>query len=378
MSEHDWQHMALALELARSAKGQTAPNPLVGAVVVKDGMVVGLGTHVKAGEPHAEVHALRMAGEHAKGADLYVTLEPCSHQGRTPPCARAVIEAGIRRVVVAVEDPNPRVAGAGIRLLQEAGLEVSVGICAAQAKRLNEVFFHYIGTKKPFVTVKTASTLDGKIATRTGHSRWITGEESRKRVHRLRREHDAILVGVQTVLADNPELTAREDGEVRGRQPLRVILDSRLRIPADARVICDGHAPTLIYTSDKAPSARQQELEQRGVEVVRLPDGVGIERVLESLGQRGVTSLLVEGGSAVNGSFLEAGAIQKVIQFFSFKLIGGQGAPTSYGGQGFAEMQDAIPLADVEVEMIGSHDLCITGYPVWGQPAGRDLTCLPD
>ncbi|MEJ8545877.1 bifunctional diaminohydroxyphosphoribosylaminopyrimidine deaminase/5-amino-6-(5-phosphoribosylamino)uracil reductase RibD [Brevibacillus borstelensis] len=365
MSGNDLTYMSLALELAKATRGQTNPNPLVGAVVVRDGAVVGMGAHVKAGEPHAEVHALRMAGDHTKGAVLYVTLEPCSHHGRTPPCVNAIIEAGIKRVVVAVADPNPLVAGTGIARLRQAGIEVIVGVGEAQARRANEVFFHYITTKKPFVTVKTAASLDGKIATHTGHSRWITGEEARSRVHQLRRENDAILVGVRTVLADDPELTARHQGLARGKQPLRVILDSQLRTPLEARVIRDGKAPTLVFAAHDAPADRQKELERLGAEIARLEGRVTIDAVLAELGGRGIASLLVEGGAAVNGSFLQARAIQKVVHFLSYKLIGGQGAPAPYGGLGAAQMEEAISLAEVEVEPIGGNDLCITGYPVW-------------
>ncbi|MCM3590793.1 bifunctional diaminohydroxyphosphoribosylaminopyrimidine deaminase/5-amino-6-(5-phosphoribosylamino)uracil reductase RibD [Brevibacillus borstelensis] len=374
MSGNDLSYMALALDLARATRGQTSPNPVVGAVVVRDGAVVGMGAHVKAGEPHAEVHALRMAGEHAKDAVLYVTLEPCSHHGRTPPCVNAIIEAGIKRVVVAVADPNPLVAGTGIARLRQAGVEVTVGVGEAQAKKANEVFFHFITTKTPFVTVKTAASLDGKIATHTGHSRWITGEEARQRVHQLRREHDAILVGVQTVLADDPELTARQQGIARGKQPLRVILDNQLRTPSEARVIRDGKAPTLVFTADDAPIGRQKELESHGAEIVRLEGSVTVEQVLAVLGERGITSLFVEGGAAVNGSFLQARAIQKVVHFLSYKLIGGLGAPAPYGGLGAAHMGEAISLADVDVEPIGGSDLCITGYPVWPDGASNSET----
>jgi diaminohydroxyphosphoribosylaminopyrimidine deaminase / 5-amino-6-(5-phosphoribosylamino)uracil reductase len=363
--EHDARYMSLALELARSAAGQTSPNPLVGAVVVKDGEVVGMGAHLKAGQPHAEVHALRMAGERAKGATLYVTLEPCSHYGRTPPCADAVIQAGISRVVVAVLDPNPLVAGQGVSRLIAAGVEVTVGIGETEARRLNEVFFHYITTRRPFVTVKTASTLDGKIATVTGHSRWITGEEARGQVHELRRRHDAILVGVGTVIADDPELTARTAGTATGRQPVRVILDRRLRTPLDARVVNDGKALTWIVTSAEAPAEKRAALEERGVTVL-VPDGpVTVERVLDELGARGITSLLVEGGAEVNGSFLRARAVQKIVAYLSMKLVGGAGAPTPFGGPGLERMDEAVPLTDVEWEQVGPHDLRITGYPVW-------------
>jgi len=366
--EQDTRFMALALELARAAQGQTSPNPLVGAVVVRDGQVVGMGAHLKAGEPHAEVHALRMAGEKAQGATLYVTLEPCSHHGKTPPCAEAVVAAGISRVVVAVVDENPLVAGKGIALLRAAGVEVTVGVCAQEAKKLNEVFWHYMKTKRPFVTVKTASTLDGKIATSTGHSRWITGEAARSEVHELRRRHDAILVGVGTVLADDPQLTARASGELYGRQPVRVILDSQLRTPLEARVVRDLAAPTWIVTTPEAPEERRRAFAAAdGVTLIALAAPLAVPDILERLGELGITSLLVEGGAEVNGSFLRAGAIQKVVSYVSLKLAGGHLAPTPFGGTGFATMDEAVPLADLSIERVSEQDVRIIGYPQWGQ-----------
>ncbi|WP_139492334.1 bifunctional diaminohydroxyphosphoribosylaminopyrimidine deaminase/5-amino-6-(5-phosphoribosylamino)uracil reductase RibD [Brevibacillus dissolubilis] len=368
----DQDYMAVALQMAQGTLGQTSPNPVVGAVVVRDGAIVGMGAHLQAGEPHAEVHALRMAGDKARGATIYVTLEPCSHYGRTPPCAKGIIEAGISRVVVATLDPNPQVAGRGVSMLQEAGIEVTVGVLEKEAKRLNEIFFHYITTNRPFVTVKTASTLDGKVATETGHSRWISGELAREEVHMLRHQFDGILVGVNTVLADDPSLTARLERETR--QPVRVILDTTLRIPLHAKVVTDGLAPTLIYTTDRAPADKQEALQQLGVEVVRLssPSGkVEIDEVLVSLGERRITSLLVEGGSAVNGAFLAAGAIQKVISYISLKLVGGAGAPTPFGGSGIELMGDAILLRDIEVERISDQDLRIVGYPQFAQGKER-------
>lgn len=363
----DSTYMALAMQLAKGTRGQTSPNPLVGAVIVREGAVVGMGAHLRAGEPHAEVHALRMAGDKAKGAVLYVTLEPCSHHGRTPPCAEAVLQAGISRVVIAALDPNPLVAGRGAAMLQKAGIEVTIGVLEEEARRLNEVFFHYITTGLPFVTVKTASTLDGKIAAATGDSRWITGEEARQQVHELRRQHDAILVGVNTVIADDPALTARWEGREWEKQPVRIILDSRLRTPLDARVVTDGKAPTWIVTSRLASREKQAAFAARGVQVIELEPAhrLPIREVLQALGQRGITSLLVEGGSAVNGSLLQARAIQKVISYLSLKLAGGAGAPTAFGGTGVALMNDAILLRDLQVERVGERDIRIIGYPVW-------------
>lgn len=361
----DARYMAMAIELAKAAEGQTSPNPLVGAVIVRDGAVIGMGAHLKAGEPHAEAHALRMAGEKAAGATLYVTLEPCSHYGKTPPCADAVIAAGIRRAVIATLDPNPLVAGRGADKLRAAGVEVVVGVREKEARRLNEVFFHYIQTNRPFVTVKTASTLDGKIASAAGHSKWITGLAARSEVHELRRKHDAILVGVGTVLADDPELTARREGKPFGRQPVRVILDSRLRTPLSARVAQTDAAQTWIITASSSPEEKREAFAKQGVTVITLEGPITVESVLAALGERGITSLLVEGGAEVNGAFLQARAVQKVISYLSLKLIGGSGAPTPFGGSGFATMDEAVMLTETSIEQIDEHDLRIVGYPLW-------------
>lgn len=364
----DADYMKIAIDLARSTTGQTSPNPMVGALVVKDGAIVGMGAHLKAGEPHAEVHALRMAGEKAKGATIYVTLEPCSHYGRTPPCAEAIIQAGISKVVVATVDPNPQVAGRGVKLLREASLEVHVGMLETEAKELNEIFFHYITTGKPFVTVKTASTLDGKIATTTGQSKWITGEKAREEVHVMRHQYDAILVGVHTIIQDNPTLTARINE--RGRQPVRVILDTHLRIPAASRVITDSEARTWIITTKNASPERIAALGSAHVHVIVLErETISIQDVLNLLGENGITSLLVEGGSAVNGSFLKEKAINKVISYFSMKLVGGTTAPTSFGGEGCTSMNEAVRLEKVTVEQVSDMDWRITGYPVWDDEA---------
>lgn len=367
----DEQYMQMALDLAASARGRTNPNPLVGAVIVKEGRVVGMGAHLKAGEPHAEVHAFRMAGEHAEGATLYVTLEPCSHHGRTPPCADLVIQSKVKRVVVAMVDPNPLVAGRGTTRIREAGIEVTVGVLEAESRRLNERFIHNMLTGRPFVVVKTAMTLDGKIAAHTGDSRWITGPAARERVHRLRDEVDGILVGVNTVIADDPELTTRLS-EGGGRNPTRVILDSSLRLPETAKVLDTSVAPTWIVTGPDADAEKADRLRARGVELVQAPrteEGLDLRAVLEALYQKGVTHLLVEGGASVNGALLQAGLIDKVMSFIAPKLIGGQAAPTPYAGAGFAKMADAMELENVTLEQYGD-DICLTGYP---KRAGEEL-----
>jgi len=363
----DRQYMSLALELAKAMKGQTSPNPMVGCVIVKDGRVIGLGSHLKAGEHHAEIHALAMAGDEAKDATAYVTLEPCSHFGRTPPCVDALIRAGLKKVVVASLDPNPLVSGRGIAKLKDAGIEVVTGVLEDEATRLNEVFNTFIIKRRPFVTVKTASTLDGKVATETGSSRWITGELARLDVHRLRDCHDAILVGVNTVIMDNPQLTTRLP-EGGGKNPIRIIMDTTLRIPEHARVLTDSEAPTWIVTTDRADAEKKKRLEEKGIRVFSTgaEPKVHIPTMLELLGKEMVSSLLVEGGSQINSAFLHAKAIDKVICYIAPKLVAGQGAPTPFGGLGIEEMGNAVHVKDIQVEMLGQ-DMKITGYPDWGE-----------
>jgi diaminohydroxyphosphoribosylaminopyrimidine deaminase / 5-amino-6-(5-phosphoribosylamino)uracil reductase len=358
--EQDKQYMRLALEMAKSTAGQTAPNPHVGSVLVKEGRIVGIGAHLKAGEPHAEIHALRMANENAKGATAYVTLEPCSHHGRTGPCAEALVRAGVTRVVIAALDPNPLVSGRGVKILEEAGIEVVTGVCEEEANILNEVFNKFIVTKTPFVTLKAAMTLDGKIATSTGSSKWITGEKAREEVHRLRSVHDAILVGVNTVIADNPELTCRL---IEGRNPTRVILDSTLRIPLTAKLVNDEEAPTWIFTSKTFDVHKKEELEKRGcrVFVTSSQEQVDVQEVLQLLVDEQVTSLFIEGGSGVNGTFIEKRLIDKAIFFIAPKLVGGREALTPVSGEGILEMSEAIQLKNTSIKQVGE-DFCIEGY----------------
>ncbi|WP_281172591.1 bifunctional diaminohydroxyphosphoribosylaminopyrimidine deaminase/5-amino-6-(5-phosphoribosylamino)uracil reductase RibD [Aneurinibacillus terranovensis] len=362
--ENDEHYMKLALQLAEATRGQTSPNPMVGCVIVKDRTIIGVGSHLKAGEAHAEILALAMAGDKARGATAYVTLEPCSHHGRTPPCAEALIREGVSRVVIAMLDPNPLVAGQGAQKLEEAGIQVITGVCEAQARQLNEVFSKFITTGLPFVTVKTAMTLDGKVATETGNSRWITGEAARLDVHRIRHEHDAILVGIGTVLQDNPQLTTRLPNG--GKNPLRVILDSALRVPPEAHVVRDGQAPTWIFTTSRACPDKRKLLERQGLRVLSAGAGdqVDIAEVMRILGKENITSLFVEGGSQINSAFLHARAIDKVITYVAPKIVAGQTAPSPFGGPGIEEMSRAISLADITVEKI-SEDIKISGYPVW-------------
>ncbi len=340
----------MAIDLARNTIGQTAPNPAVGAVLVNEGRIVGMGAHLQAGDAHAEINALRMAGEKAKGATAYVTLEPCSHHGKTPPCSSALIEAGVSEVFVAMKDTNPLVGGRGLERLREAGIIVHLGLLEEEAYSINEVFFHYINTNKPFVTLKSAISMDGKVATKTGDSKWVTGPEARQDVHALRHQHDAILVGVGTVEKDNPSLTTRY-GE--GLSPVRVILDRLLRLPSSAKLLHDDSVETWIITTEKAKNETNRTFASH-VKVLALQgESLEIEEILRLLGDRGITSVLVEGGPTVNGSFLESGAFQKVVTYIAPKLIGGKEAPTSFEGFGVSHMKETVELKIENVERVG-------------------------
>ncbi|AXN38599.1 bifunctional diaminohydroxyphosphoribosylaminopyrimidine deaminase/5-amino-6-(5-phosphoribosylamino)uracil reductase RibD [Peribacillus butanolivorans] len=361
---NDQYYMKLALDLAASAKGKTNPNPVVGAVIVKDGVIAGTGIHRKAGEPHAEVHAFKMAGDYAKNATLYVTLEPCSHYGKTPPCANLVKESGVRRVVVATQDPNPEVAGRGISILRDAGIEVEVGVLEKEAQRLNERFIHNMITNRPFVISKYATTLDGKLATHTGHSKWITGEESRHSVHLLRDEVDAILIGIGTVLADNPSLTTRLP-EGGGKNPIRIILDSELRVPLDANVVQVSDAKTVIVTQENASVDKIADLSEKGIEFIIVPKtdaGLDLRILMEELYKKGITDVLLEGGSEVNASFLRAGLIDKYLIYVAPKLLGGRNSLTPFSGINVDTMDEAMDVSISSVDMSGE-DICIIAYP---------------
>jgi diaminohydroxyphosphoribosylaminopyrimidine deaminase/5-amino-6-(5-phosphoribosylamino)uracil reductase len=362
-------HMKTALALARQVLGTTSPNPAVGAVVVKDRTEVGHGATLPPGQSHAEIGALRQAGAASLGATLYSTLEPCCTYGRTPPCTRAIIEAGITQVYVAAIDPNPRVSGRGCAELQAAGIEVAIGEEAEHAQELYEGFAKHINTGIPFVTAKFAMSLDGKIATRTSDSMWITGLESRGRVQQMRRESDAVMVGVNTVLADDPQLTARDDvGAPLQRQPLRVIADSRCRTPPGARVL-QQPGKTLIATCLDAPQERVSRLQAAGAEVLQmppLPSGqVDLVALLAELGRRGVVNLLVEGGGTLLGSLFDLKLVDKVYAFIAPVIIGGQRAASPVEGLGAAELAGAWRIARSKMEPVGS-DWLVLGYPVLG------------
>lgn len=336
LTETDESFMNLACKLAIRGRGKTKPNPMVGAVLVRRGEVFGTGHHSKAGSPHAEVVAIQRAEADPKGATLYVNLEPCSHHGRTPPCVDLILAKKIRRVVIGTKDTNPRVNGRSIAILRREGVQVTYGVLEEKCRRLNETFFKLVETGKPFVTLKAALTLDGKIASSSGRSKWISCPASRRKVHRVRALADAILVGVGTVIEDDPQLTVR--GIPGARNPCRVVMDSRLRIPMTTRVL-EGEAETLLATTHRAPKRKIRELERRGVEVeVFPPDRTGrvpLPSLLRRLGKRGMQHVLVEGGSGLYTTALEADEVDKLLLFIAPLLLGGREAPGLFGGVGF-------------------------------------------
>ncbi len=364
---HDEHFMREALALARSAAGRTAPNPAVGAVIVSDGRIVGRGTTRPAGGPHAEVIALGEAGLAARGATLYVSLEPCSHHGRTPPCTEAVVAAGITRVVSAMVDPFPAVNGSGIDYLRQAGLSVDVGICGDDARRINAGFAMRLRTGRPLVIAKYAMTLDGRIATRTGHSQWITGPDARLEAHRLRDRVDALLVGAGTIVADDPLLTTRLSPDLAGdggpHHPLRVVVDGRGVTPLSARVL-DPTLPgdTLVATTDAAPADWRNAIVQTGGDLFIAGPGprVDLEALLGELGQRGCNEILVEGGGQLLGAFFDTGLIDRIAAFVAPVLVGGTDAMGPIGGHGIGTMEAAWHLRNRSVRQLGN-DLLIEG-----------------
>lgn len=368
MKDHG-AYMRIALELAAKGAGYTSPNPMVGAVVVDpDGGIIGQGYHQSVGGPHAEVHAIDDAGPAARGATLFVTLEPCNHTGRTPPCTQKILDAGIAHVVVAMPDPNPGVKGGGNAHLVSSGVRVTTGVCEEEARRLNESFIKYITTGRPFVTLKCAATLDGRIATRTGDSRWITGEASRAYVHFLRHEHDAILVGSGTVKTDNPLLTARVSATRDGRKPkdpLRVILDTRLSIPDDASVLHpESDADTLIVTGaieTDRKNAFQGHQKVRILESQTQNGRIDLNALMDSLGDMGVTSLFIEGGSRVIAASLAAGIVDKVLFFYGPKISGGDDGVPICKGPGPEFMKDCIAVNALSVRQF-DQDILVEGY----------------
>lgn len=356
--------MKRALILAKNGEGYTNPNPMVGAVIVKNGKIIGEGWHEAYGSNHAEINAFKNASFDVKGGTMYVTLEPCSHYGKTPPCAKAIVEKGIKKVVIGLTDPNPLVSGNGIKILKENRIEVVTGILEEEGKKLNEVFLKYITTKLPFTVVKTAMTLDGKIASFSGDSKWITNEKSRAYVHYLRHKLSAIMVGIGTVIADDPELTTRIPG-VKGKDPIRIIVDSTGRIPLNAKVLnLKSDSKTIIATTEKAVKEKIKAIENKGAEVIITPlknENVDLKYLMKILGERKVDSILIEGGSKINYSALTDGIVDKLNAFIAPKIIGGDSAKTPVGGDGIELMKDAIQLNNIQI-MRFDDDIMIEGY----------------
>src|SRR3989338_58788 len=360
-NEDDVKFMREALNLARSAEGRTTPDPMVGAVLVKGGRIISMGYHGEVATPHAEAWAIQKAGEETNGSTLYINLEPCSHYGNNPPCANLIVRAGIREVVCAMKDPNPLVNGRGFAILKKAGVRVRPGLLEEEARQLNEVFIKFITKKIPFILMKSAITLDGKIATRTGASRWVAGGASRRFAHHLRNIYDSILVGVGTVLIDNPRLNVRLVKKVK--DPIRLVLDAAARTPLSARVLSRG-IRTIIVVGPKAPKGRVEALKKRGAEILAVPAPGGLidlKRLAKELVKLSITSVMVEGGGAVNASFLEAGLVDKAIFVIAPKIFGGKDAKTCVEGEGVAKPSEAIWLKQPHVERL-EEDILVSGY----------------
>jgi len=362
-------YMRRAMELAKRGAGHANPNPMVGCVVVKDGRIIGEGWHEEYGGLHAERNALLHCEEDPAGADLYVTLEPCCHTGKTPPCTDIILEKEIGRVFVGSLDPNPLVDGRGIQILRDAGIFVETGIFAEECEHLNEVFYHYISTKRPFLVMKYAMSLDGKIACATGDSKWVTGEAARAHVQELRNRYMGIMVGIGTVLADDPMLTCRIPG---GTNPTRIICDSSLRIPKDSRIVQTAcEIPTIVACSSEVYQSERAEkkvglLTDAGIQILPTSGGVGINliQLMEELGKQGIDSILLEGGGTLNSSALRDGIVNKIYAYISNKLIGGVDAPTPIGGIGADHIAEAVQLTNVNIRAI-EEDMCICGYPAY-------------
>ncbi|HAR94818.1 MAG TPA: bifunctional diaminohydroxyphosphoribosylaminopyrimidine deaminase/5-amino-6-(5-phosphoribosylamino)uracil reductase RibD [Deltaproteobacteria bacterium] len=358
------EFMRMALSLARKGLGTTSPNPMVGALIVKGQKIVGEGYHKKAGMPHAEVVALEAAGPAARGATLYVNLEPCCHQGRTPPCVGAIIKAGIKKVVVAMRDPNPLVLGKGIEQLKRAGIDVKVGLLEAEARQLNEAFVTVKEQNRPFILMKAASSLDGKIATKIGESRWISNEESRKYANKLRSTMDGVMVGINTVILDNPMLVPRMTKPKR--YPVRIVLDSKLRIPLTCQLVktADRYR-TIIFALNDARTEKESRLKSMSVEVVRVGPGdngrISLAEVCKGLVERDITSVLLEGGGELNSSLLKEGFVDKIVFFYAPKIIGGKNASNLIAGKGVDFLKDAYKIDITSVRKL-KEDICVEGY----------------
>ena len=352
--EQDRQYMKMALELAQKGMGFTAPNPMVGAVIVKNGRIIGQGYHRKYGELHAEREALAVCTEEPKGASIYVTLEPCCHYGKQPPCVNAILEAGIRRVIIGSSDPNPLVAGKGIRILKDHGIEVTENILKEECDKLNEAFFYYIQNKKPYVVMKYAMTMDGKIAAYTGESKWVTGEAARIHVQEQRLKYTGIMVGVGTVLADDPMLTCRLENS---RNPVRIICDSHLRTPLTSKIVRTAETIPTILASSSKDQQKIKNYEELGCQVLYVPEKNGhidLNRLMELLGAAKIDSILLEGGGSLNWSALESGIVQKVQTYIAPKLFGGEEAKTPVEGKGFPDPASAVLLKNSEIIRLGN------------------------
>ena len=357
----DQNYMLQAIQLAKQGEGWTNPNPMVGAVIVKNGRIIGKGYHKKCGELHAERNAIASLTESAEGATIYVTLEPCCHYGKTPPCTEAIIEQKIKRVVIGSRDPNPKVSGKGIKMLQEAGIEVIEDFMRKECDRLNPVFFHYITTKTPYVVMKYAMTLDGKIATKTGASKWITGEAARAEVQHMRHRYMGIMAGIGTVLADDPMLNVRVEG---WKSPIRILCDSGLRIPLDGQIVKSaGKYRTIVaYADSENTEAKRKRLHEMGVETIYCPDEnnqVDLKKLMKYLGEEGIDSILLEGGGTLNDSALRAGIVQEVQAFIAPKLFGGMNSKTPVEGTGVRFPSEAVKLKCTDICQIGE-DIRIT------------------
>ena len=357
----DQNYMLQAIQLAKQGEGWTNPNPMVGAVIVKNGRIIGKGYHKKCGELHAERNAIASLTESAEGATIYVTLEPCCHYGKTPPCTEAIIEQKIKRVVIGSRDPNPKVSGKGIKMLQEAGIEVIEDFMREECDRLNPVFFHYITTKTPYVVMKYAMTLDGKIATKTGASKWITGEAARAEVQHMRHRYMGIMAGIGTVIADDPMLNGRVEG---WKSPIRILCDSGLRIPLDGQIVKSaGKYRTIVaYADSENTEAKRKRLHEMGVETICCPDEnnqVDLKKLMKYLGEEGIDSILLEGGGTLNDSALRAGIVQEVQAFIAPKLFGGMNSKTPVEGIGVRFPSEAVKLKCTDICQIGE-DIRIT------------------
>lgn len=354
-----YEYMQLALEVAKKGMGHTSPNPMVGCVVVKDGKIMTDGYHEEYGKFHAERNALMKCEDDLTGADLYVTLEPCCHQGNTPPCTDIIIERGIGRVFIGTLDPNPLIAGKGVQILRDHGIEVETGILEKECLEFNEIFFHYITTQLPYVAMKYAMTMDGKIATFTGDSHWVTGEEARHHVHQLRKRYSAIMVGIGTVLVDDPMLNCRIE---EGVDPVRVICDSHLRIPMDSQIVKTAKEIPTIVAYATGDEEKEKQLREAGVDLIHSDENgtVDFVSVMEELGKRKIDSVLIEGGGTFHGTVLKSGMVQRIYCYIAPKLIGGKEAKSPVEGTGFSFMKEALEITESEIMKLGN-DFCISG-----------------